>query len=97
MNMGLFGSGNKNIKISDYFSAEDLAAITEKAQAVRSGGAMLDLLGKGLIDYISNPDKEISGGRFNKFIKVAESFKSIDPSLYSILQKGIEKFRASGK
>ena len=99
--MGLFGFGKneKTVKMSDFFSAEDLATIKEKAQAARSRGSMADLLGKGLIDYIGDPEKEISCGRFNKFIKVADSFvKSFDPSLESIIQKGIEKFRlATGK
>ena len=99
--MGLFGFGKneKTVKMSDFFSAEDLATITEKAEAARSRGSMADLLGKGLIDYISNPEKEISCSRFNKFIKVADSFvKNFDPSLETIIRQGIEKFRsATGK
>lgn len=95
--MGLFGFGKneKTVRISDFFSAEDIRTIKDTAQAARSRGSVADLLGKGLIDYIGDPDKEISCGRFNKFIKVADSFaKSIDPSLETILRKGIDKFKA---
>ena len=97
--MGLFGFGKeeKKVKITDFFSAEDLETIRSGAEAVRGGGSIPDLLGKGLIDYINRPEKEYSYSHFNKFIKIADSIRSFAPSLDEILRKGIEKYRAAGK
>ena len=97
--MGLFGFGKeeKKVKITDFFTTEDLEAIRSGAEAVRGSGSIPDLLGKGLIDYINRPEKEYGYSRFNKFIKVADSFRSFAPSLDEILRKGIEKYRAAGK
>ncbi len=97
--MGLFGFGKKEqmVKVSDFFSAEDLETIRGTAQAARSRGAVVDLLGKGLIEYISNPDKEIPYSKFNKFIKIANSFREMEPSLDAILKQGIDKYKAAGK
>ena len=95
--MGLFGFGKeeKKVKITDFFSEEDLATIKEQAEGSLSGGAVVELLANGLLNYVKNPEKEYSYSNFNKFVKIADSFKNMDPYLAPILTKGIEKYKAA--
>ena len=97
--MGLFGFGKneKMVKITDFFSAEDLQKIAAEVEPSLSGayGMLGQTLGKGLMDYINRPDKEYGYSKFGAFIKIAESFKGIVPSLAPILQKGIDKYLAA--
>ena len=98
--MGLFGFGKneKMVKITDFFSAEDLQKIAAEVEPALSAGAygmMGQTLGKGLMDYINRPNREYTYGKFGAFIKIAESFKSVVPALAPILQKGIEKYLAA--
>ena len=70
-------------------------AIKEQAEGSLSGGAVVELLANGLLNYVKNPEKEYSYSNFNKFVKIADSFKNMDPYLAPILTKGIEKYKAA--
>ena len=100
--MGLFdffGSGKK-MKITDIFPMEDIEKITSvigPKVAAGSYSQMAQLLGKGLMDYLKNPSKEISFSRLQGVVKILESFKGFEPSLQGIMEAAIERFNALSK
>ena len=94
--MGLFGGKKDGVKITDYFSAEDLQKITDTVGPKLTAGkypALPQLMAKGLMDYVSRPDKVYSRGKMNSFAKVADAMKEIEPSLAEILQNAVNKIR----
>ena len=100
--MGLFGIGKdkKTVKITDYFSAEELQTIRDTLEPklkANEYGALPQLMANGLIEYIDQAEKEFSPGKMNKFIKVADSVKTFEPSLEGILQSGIDKYNSSSR
>ena len=54
---------------------------------------MPQLMGKGLLDYLKDPMKELSEGRVNSFMKIADAVKTFEPDLAPILQSAINRFR----
>ena len=50
-------------------------------------------MGKGLLDYLKDPMKELSEGRMNSFVKIADAVKTFEPELAPILQNAINRFR----
>ena len=96
--MALFGSKNKKtVKISDVFSPEEIKEITDViGPKLKSGSykALPQTLAKGLMDYLSRPEKEYGYGKIKGVAKIAGSMKEIEPSLAPILQKGIERIQA---
>lgn len=98
--MGLFG-GKKDkltVKITDFYSAEDLQKISETIEpklAANEYKAIPQITAKGLMDYVKRPEKEYSYSKFSGFIKIAATVKTFEPSLEKILQDGIDKYIAS--
>lgn len=100
--MGLFGGKkDKNtVKITDYYSAEELQQIRETVKPKLAANAYLamgELLAKGLIAYVERPEKEYSYHKMNSFMKIADAMKDFEPSLEPILQNGINKYRSGGQ
>ena len=94
--MGLFGGKKDAVKITDYFSAEEIQKIRETIGPKLEANEympMPQLMAKGLMDYMIRPDKEYSRGKMNGFVKIAAAVKDIEPSLAEILQNGINRIR----
>ena len=94
--MGLFGGKKDTVKITDYFSAEELQKLKDTVGPKLASGeykAMPQLMAKGLMDYLNRPDKEYSRGKMNSFAKIADAVKEFEPSLAEILQNGVNKIR----
>ena len=51
-------------------------------------------LAKGLMDYISRPEKEYGVNKIKGVAKIAKSLKEIEPSLAPTLQKGIDRIQS---
>ena len=94
--MGLFGGKKDMVKMTDFFSAEELQKIKDTVGpklAADQYKALEQLMAKGLMDYVSRPDKEYSRGKMNGFVKIADAVKTIEPSLGDMLQRGINRIR----
>ncbi|MBR0438489.1 MAG: hypothetical protein IJK00_05095 [Clostridia bacterium] len=95
--MGLFSrKDKKTYKLADFFSPEEVGKIRSTIEPKLSSGqygAMPQLMGKGLLDYLKDPIKELSEGRMNSFVKIADAVKTFEPELAPILQNGINRFR----
>ena len=97
--MGLFGSKKekKTAKITDVFSPEEIKEISDViGPKLKSGEykAMPQLLAKGLMDYISRPEKEYGLNKIKGVAKIANSLKEFEPSLTPALQKGIDRIQS---
>lgn len=97
--MALFGSkkDKKTVKISDIFSPEEITQIKDLIEPklkAKEYKALPQTLAKGLMEYISHPDKEYGLSKIKGVAKVAEPMKEIEPSLASVLQSGIDKIKA---
>ena len=101
--MGLFGSkkDKKTVKITDVFSPEEIKEISDViGPKLKSGEykALPQTLAKGLMDYISRPEKEYGVNKIKGVAKIAKSLTEIEPSLAPTLQKGIDRiFRLSNE
>lgn len=97
--MGLFGlkKDSKTVRITDIFSPEEIAKIKDQIGPKLKANdykALPQTLAKGMMDFISSPDKEYGLSKIKGVAKIAESLKGIEPSLASILQNGIDKIKA---
>ena len=94
--MGLFGGKKDMVKITDFFSAEELQQIKDTIGpklAANEYKPLPQVMAKGLMDYVSRPEKEYSRGKMNSFAKIADAVKVFEPSLAGILQNGVTKIR----
>ena len=97
--MGLFGSkkDKKMVKITDVFSPEEIKEISDVIGSKLKSGeykALPQTLAKGLMDYISRPEKEYGVNKIKGVAKIAKSLKEIEPSLAPTLQKGIDRIQS---
>ncbi|MBR0342278.1 MAG: hypothetical protein IJH64_08540 [Oscillospiraceae bacterium] len=94
--MGLFGP-KKTVKITDVFTADEIKAITDVIDPKLKSGEYLafpQMMAKGVMDYISRPDKEYGVNKMKGLAKIAKSLQEFEPSLAPILQNGINKIQA---
>ena len=96
--MGLFGSKNKKtVKITDVFSPQEIQEITGViSPKLKSGSykALPQTLAKGMMDYLSRPEKEYGYNKIKGLAKIAASLKDVEPSLAPIFQKGIDRIQS---
>ncbi|MBQ5955947.1 MAG: hypothetical protein IJL46_00060 [Clostridia bacterium] len=94
--MGLFSKKDKKTyKIADILSADEIQQIKRTIEPkLASGqyGALPQLMGKGLMDHLKDPMRELSEGKMKGFIKIADSMKTLEPGIAGILQNAINKF-----
>ena len=77
--MALFGSKKekKTVKITDIFSPEEIKEISDVISPKLKSGeymALPQMMAKGMMDYLSRPDKEYS---YNKMKGVAKHAKAV--------------------
>lgn len=94
--MGLFGSkkDKKTVKITDVFSPEEISDVIGPKLKSGEYKALPQTLAKGLMDYISRPEKEYGVNKIKGVAKIAKSLKEIEPSLAPTLQKGIDRIQS---
>ena len=94
--MGLFGAKTPGVKLTDFYTAEELQTIRARIDPKLAAGqyaAMAQLLAKGMSDLIKRADRETSYAKQGKFMKIAASFIQFEPDLAPILQNGINKYQ----
>ena len=97
--MALFGSkkDTKTVKITDMFLPEEIKEISDLISPKLKSGeykALPQLMAKGMMDYLSRPEKEYSYNKMKGAAKIAKSLQEIEPSLAPTLQKGIDRIQA---
>ena len=97
--MALFGSkkDKKTVKITDVFTSEEIKEISDVISPKLKSGeymALPQLMAKGMMDYLSRPDKEYGYSKIKGVAKIAKSLQEFEPSLSPTLQKGIDRIQA---
>ena len=97
--MALFGSKKekKTVKITDIFSPEEIKEINDVISPKLKSGeymALPQMMAKGMMDYLSRPDKEYSYNKMKGVAKIAKAVQEFEPSLVPTLQKGIDRIQA---
>lgn len=83
-------------KITDVFSSEEIRQISDVIEPKLKGGeykALPQTLAKGLMEYLSHPDKEYGLNKIKGIAKIAGPMKEIEPTLGPVLQKGIDRIK----
>lgn len=98
---GLFGSKkpDKTAKVSDFFSADDLAKILEtmEAKLYSNGYGKYSDMARTLVSAANNPDMTVSTkelGRADGLLFAVGTATKMEPSLKPILSAAVEKMRA---
>lgn len=97
--MALFGSKKekRTVKITDIFSPEEIREISNViSPKIKSGEYMAfpQMMAKGMMDYLSRPDKEYGYNKMKGVAKIAKAVQEFEPSLVPTLQKGIDRIQA---
>ena len=76
--MALFGSKKekKTVKITDIFSPEEIKEISDVISPKLKSGeymALPQMMAKGMMDYLSRPDKEYSYNKMKGVAKIAKA------------------------
>jgi len=98
--MGLFGfkKDENTVKLSDFFSREDLSTIANVLQKNMRGVnyrvVYQQTLAREMVGYASKPDKDLSAKKVKAIIKIAEGIMEFEPSLTPALTEGVKRMRA---
>ena len=101
--MGLFDFLKKDktdenmVKLTDFFSAEDIKEVRDLLSHNRMGVHYRTVnhqtAAKTMIGYMSNPNKTYSPDKMGAFVNTAQTIMVMEPSLKPILEKGIARLQ----
>lgn len=103
--MGLFDFLKKSspdgnmVKLTDFFSAEDMKEVKDLISHNRMGAHYRTVhhqtAAKTMIGYMSNPNKAYSPDKMGAFVSTAETIMVMEPSLKPILERGIARIQGT--